>query len=60
MIKSWLCRNCGALLGYVENGTVCRMKRKDFYVAIFEAKKILTPCYKCGTEQSIEYVPEAR
>jgi hypothetical protein len=47
----WKCPSCDNILGYIgRNGTVMRMKYKDFYVFIEEAASIMTLCRRCGRE----------
>lgn len=45
--NKWLCIACHFLLGIVEGGAKCRIKRKDLYLEI-EGGKITINCCRCG------------
>lgn len=49
--KKWICVACGFLLGFVE-GSVLRMKRKDFYVEV-EGGKVTVTCCRCGKKNEL-------
>lgn len=56
---AWKCLACDNILGYVaRNGTVLRMKYKDFYVFIEEAASVTTLCRKCGRENILNQKTE--
>lgn len=48
---AWRCPSCDNTLGYTDaQRLVLRMKYKDFYVFIEEAKCIVTLCRRCGRQ----------
>ena len=54
MTERWDCLGCKAVLGYIEDKRIIRIKRKDLYVEI-EGGKVSTPCYRCGKINSLSY-----
>lgn len=51
-LRKWQCIACGYLLGWVEDGKIVRMKRKDFYIEI-EGGRVATNCIRCGKKSEI-------
>ncbi len=47
MMQQWLCLACKFVLGYVEDGNVVRIKRKDLYIEV-EGGKVTETCPRCG------------
>lgn len=54
MMEKWECLGCKAILGFIENKCIIRIKRKDLYVEV-EGGKVTTPCYRCGKRNSLAY-----
>ena len=54
MMERWDCVGCKAVLGYVEDKRIIRIKRKDLYVEM-EGGTISTPCYRCGKVNRMTY-----
>jgi hypothetical protein len=51
---AWRCPSCENILGYTgSDRRVLRMKYKDFFVFIEEARSIVTLCRRCGKECAI-------
>jgi RNase P subunit RPR2 len=46
-LEKWQCLACHSTLGYVENKTTVRIKRKDLYIRI-NGGDVEVICYKCG------------
>lgn len=56
----YLCPKCKSLLAFVdaETKSVIRIKFKDMYVYIEDAKQVTIPCRSCGFINSIHRVEE--
>lgn len=46
-IEKWLCSSCEFLLGYVENKSALRVKRKDLFIQI-QGGSVTMNCCRCG------------
>ena len=46
-LKVWKCISCLATLGFVDHGTVVRIKRQDVYIEV-SGGDISMNCYRCG------------
>ena len=57
--QRWECLACGFLLGWVEHKSVLRVKRKDLYIEITKAQKIVINCCRCGKPNELKDIPEA-
>jgi hypothetical protein len=54
---AWKCPSCGNILGYIgNNGTVLRVKYKDVFLFIEEARSVKTMCRRCGRECTLRQV----
>lgn len=53
-VQKWLCSGCDFLLGYVENGVTLRVKRKDLYIEITRAQKLVINCCRCGKANELK------
>lgn len=52
MTIKWLCTACKALLGFVENKNIVRIKRKDLFVEV-EGGKVSRNCTACGKRNTL-------
>ena len=52
----YLCAGCYNLLGFIDSETrkVLRVKIRDFYIQITDAKQVNMTCRKCGLVNSLE------
>lgn len=50
-ITKWLC-SCKALLGFVEDKNIVRIKRKDLFVEV-EGGKVSRNCTACGKRNTL-------
>lgn len=53
IVQKWLCSDCKFLLGYVENKTVVRIKRKDLYVHV-QGGDVTMNCCRCGKTNRLQ------
>ena len=47
ILEEWKCISCHSKLGYVEDKTTVRIKRKDLYVRV-NGGNVEVTCYRCG------------
>ncbi len=47
-LEKWCCIECNALLGWVKDKEILRVRRQSICIAILRAEKIEMPCYRCG------------
>ena len=50
-VEKWICA-CKALLGFVEDKRIIRIKRKDLYIEV-EGGKVTRNCTKCGKPNTL-------
>lgn len=55
--QKWCCINCSFFLGWVENGDILRVKRKDLYIEITKANKVVINCCRCGKPNELKDEP---
>ena len=51
-VIKWLCLGCKALLGFVEEGKIVRIKRKDLFAEV-EGGKVTRNCTACGKRNTL-------
>lgn len=54
--QKWLCTECRFTLGFVEEKTTVRIKRKDLYVEV-KGGTVKVTCCRCGKQNILEDVP---
>lgn len=52
MIEQWLCSACKFILGFIENKTTVRIKRKDLYIEV-EGGVVKEICPRCGKQNTL-------
>lgn len=57
--EKWLCTGCHFLLGFVENKTIVRIKRKDLYIQV-KGGEVWVNCCRCGKVNNLQDFPEHR
>lgn len=58
--EKWHCIGCNAILGFVENKRIIRIKRKDLYVEVNLGPdgEVTETCPRCGKRNTLRDIPE--